>query len=55
MCYNIQKALICAYQEHLGGLAMMEEFLKEYDRLAKEFLGMAKKEYVCFGVNIFKN
>lgn len=28
---------------------------KAYDRLAKEFLGMAKKEYVCFGVNIFKN
>ena len=28
---------------------------KIYDRLAKEFLGMAKKEYVCFGVNIFKN
>ena len=26
-----------------------------YDRLAKGFLGMAKKEYVCFGVNIFKN
>lgn len=30
MCYNIQKAHICAYQEHLGGLTMMEEFLKEY-------------------------
>ena len=26
-----------------------------YDRLAKGFLGMAQKEYVCFGVNIFKN
>jgi hypothetical protein len=29
MCYNIQKAHICAYQEHLGGLTMMESLICE--------------------------
>ena len=28
---------------------------KAYDSLAKGIFGMAKKEYVCFGVDIFKN